>query len=266
MIALAPLLVSACGTTGPAAAQPPAPAASSAVATSAPTPTIDVPRLRDSRRLRGEPREKGLLVREITDLEAQLANVPPSSPDHVARLRALADDYVELEVQAMRGERSDIASRARINAEKYYTGIVVASPDDPHIDEVLYYLAYECELGDEADKSRKIYYQLIARHPQSRLVSKAYLAFAELFVKESLIDPSKKELAKQAYAQVLKYPAGPNDVYAYASYRLGQLTNEGGPSEFARDLLKKAIETAEANPQLPNSAAIAEAARRELSK
>jgi hypothetical protein len=183
MLALAALLVSACGKTGPAAAQPPAPAASSAVATSAPTATIDVPLLRDSRKVRREPREKGFLVREITDLEAQLANVPPSSPGRVARLRVLADDYVELEVQATRGQRLDIATKARINAEKYYTGAAVESPDDPHVDEALYYLAYEYELGDEADKSRRLYYELIAHHPQSRLVPNAYLAFEELFVK-----------------------------------------------------------------------------------
>ena len=56
--------------------------------------------------------------------------------------------------------------------------------------------------------------------PNSKYIPNAYLAFGELFFNEAQGDPSKWELAKQAYMKVIGYPPPNNKVYGYAWYKL----------------------------------------------
>lgn len=61
------------------------------------------------------------------------------------------------------------------------------------------------------------------RFPKSPRIPFAYLAFGELFFRESADDPSKSSLAKQSYLEVLKFPAAQNPAWGLASLRVAAL-------------------------------------------
>ncbi|MFO0565857.1 MAG: hypothetical protein U0263_09350 [Polyangiaceae bacterium] len=86
-----------------------------------------------------------------------------------------------------------------------------------------YDAALEAEQSGDFMTARKRYFELISQFPRSRLVPLAYLAFGELFAREAESDPTKRELAVQSYAEVLKYPPPENVVHAYASLRHGDM-------------------------------------------
>lgn len=110
------------------------------------------------------------------------------------------------------------------------------------------------ERGASAD-ARKLYYELIKDHPRSKLVPFAYLAFGELFTADARSDPSKWELARASYQEVVKYPPPDNLAYAYATARLGD-TQRGRDDTQALATYKKAIDAATQYPELPCSAAV----------
>jgi tetratricopeptide (TPR) repeat protein len=246
---------------------------------------------RDERKNRLQSRAKALLVTEISGLENLFGSTPANAPDRPTLARRLAEDYVELESAAFRektqaevdrdtlkktnpsaaGQKQTVAmqantimGRARTQAEKYYTLITTQYPNYPQLDEVLYYLAYEYEQANENDKARKVYYQLIQTRPNSKYIPNAYLAFGELFFNEAQGDPSKWDLAAQAYTQVIKYPPPDNKVYGYAWYKLAYVFWNEGDFPRALNAFKKTIDYGVTFAQLPNAAKLADSARRDI--
>ena len=80
-----------------------------------------------------------------------------------------------------------------------------AYPTYAQIDEAYYYLGLEHELAGDLINARRSYYELIKNAPASRFVPYAYFAFGEVFFHEAKSDPSKWDLAKQSYVEVMKF-------------------------------------------------------------
>jgi TolA-binding protein len=258
---------------------------------------------RDERRNRLAARAKALLITEIQGLESLFASTPKSSQDRPKLMRRLAEGYVELESAAFRekteagmkadeakakgkdassfktdAEKADkILVAARKSAINYYTQLKNQYPkwcqntnaNNPAqstgcTDEVLYYLAYEYEQGQDLDNARKVYLELIQSWPQSKFIPNAYLAFGELFFNEAQSDPSKWALAEQSYGEVIKYPAPENKVWGYAHYKLGYVYWNKGDFARAMSELKKTIEYGVQYASLPNAEQLAVSARRDI--
>jgi tetratricopeptide (TPR) repeat protein len=132
------------------------------------------------------------------------------------------------------------------------------------MDEALYYLAYEYELGQDLMNARKSYFELIQKHPNSRYVPNAYLAFGEMFFEEAAKDPSKWDLAIQAYNEVIKFPPPDNKVYGYAWYKRGWAHASKGEWDQSLNDFKKTIDYGTAFSQLPGSQKLADAARHDI--
>jgi hypothetical protein len=131
-------------------------------------------------------------------------------------------------------------------------------------DALLFRQAHERELAGDYSQARRVYYDLITKFPSSPLLPYAYLAFAELFHEEAEKDPSKWELARQAYSEVMKYPPPRNQAFAYALHRLGLVDAALGGNARALHDQKKALATTVAYPALPLAAETADAARHGL--
>jgi tetratricopeptide (TPR) repeat protein len=234
--------------------------------------TVEPALFRDDRRR--PPRARALLVVEIQQLEALFRATSVASRDRPLLLRRLAEDYVELEKAA--GNGPPIVDRARKEAIAYYTTLLteyagqpsqtfpVAPPAYPQLDEVTYYLAYEHEQAGDQANARRVYFELISKMPTSRFIPRAYLAFGELFAGEAASDPSKWELAKQAYIKVLSTPPPANEVYGYAWYRLAYVLMNQGDAARARDAFQKTVDFAASFPQLPGSATLGAEGQQQL--
>ncbi|MFO0663832.1 MAG: tetratricopeptide repeat protein, partial [Polyangiaceae bacterium] len=247
---------------------------------------------RDERTNRLKARQKALLVTEIQGLENLFRNTSKNAQDRPQLARRLAEDYVELEAAAFRekteaemkrdgfkksnpkaaGQQQTVANqadgimkKARLKAIENYTLLVNDYPNYPALDEVLYYLAYEYEQASDLSNARRVYYDLIKKRPDSKYVPNAYLAFGELFFNEAQGDPSKWDLARDAYQEVIKYPVEKgNKVYGYAWYKLGYVYWNKGEYQNALNAFKKTIDFGTQNSQLPNAAKLAESARRDI--
>lgn len=246
---------------------------------------------RDERKSRLQARQRALLVTEIQGLERLFASTAKNKPDRPQLARRLAEAYVELESAAFRdktqaeikrddlkkknpaaagqqqtqaNESEKIMKLARQKAIANYTIIVNEYPTYSQLDEVLYYLAYEYEQANDLVNARKVYYDLIKKAPQSKYIPNAYLAFGELFFNEAQGDPSKWDLAAQAYTEVTKYPAPANKVYGYAWYKLGYVYWNKGELEKSLNAFKKTIEFGVVNSQLPGASKLADSARRDV--
>lgn len=259
---------------------------------------------RDERRARLKDKSRQLLITEIQQVESLFASTPKGSADRPKLMRRLAEGYVELEAAAFRdktenGIRADEAKAkkdpkekayrdesgkadkmlglARQSAVKYYNLLKnqypkwcqVANTADPTksagcTDEVLYYLAYEHEQGNNLDEARKVYFELIQNWPQSKYIPNAYLAFGELFFNEAQGDPSKWQLAQQSYSEVIKYPPPDNKVWGYAHYKLGYVNWNMGDFLKSISEFKKTIEYGQQYASLPNAAQLAISARRDI--
>ena len=246
---------------------------------------------RDTRRNRLAARVRAMLVTEIQGMESLFASTPKASPDRQQLCRRLAEDYVELESAAFRdkteaGVKAEEAKKtnpqaaaklletqkqagqimvaARKKAIDYYTLLKNGYPNYAQMDEVLYYLAYEYEQGQDYPNARKVYYELIQKAPQSKYIPNAYLAFGELFFNEAQGDPSKWDLAAGAYAEVIKYPPPNNKVYGYAHYKLAYVYWNKGEFPRALDEFKKTIDYGNQFSTIPNAQQLAVAARRDL--
>ncbi len=173
---------------------------------------------RDPRLAKRRPRSRALVLTEVQQLERLLDTTKPSSPERGQLRRRIAEDYNEL---AQTSSGPD-AARARSKSIEHYTGIVNETPSYALLDEVLYFRGLAFELNGDLKNARSSYYELIRRMPQSKLIPLAYFAFGEMFFGEAAADALKNELAKQAFSEVLKYPAADNPVFAEALLRLGQ--------------------------------------------
>jgi tetratricopeptide (TPR) repeat protein len=82
----------------------------------------------------------------------------------------------------------------------------------------------------DANAARKKLFEVIAKYPASEHTPVAYLFFGELFFHDAEAgDPTKYEIARQAYEKVLAYPVATTPAYAYAAYRCAlawRATNE----------------------------------------
>lgn len=246
---------------------------------------------RDERKSRLQARQRALLVTEIQGLERLFETTKKNAPDRPQLARRLAEAYVELEAAAFRdktqaeikrdelkktnaqaagqqqtqaNQADQVMKAARKKAIDNYTLIVNDYPNYGQLDEVLYYLAYEYEQANDLKNARAVYYDLIKKRPDSKYIPNAYLAFGELFFNEAQGDPSKWDLASQAYQEVIKYPPPNNKVYGYAWYKLGYVFWNKGELEKALNAFKKTIEFGVVHAQLPGAAKLADSARRDI--
>ena len=254
----------------------------------APTMT-DAPR--DERKSRLQARQRALLVTEIQGIERLVEGTKKNAPDRPQLLRRLAEAYVELEAAAFRdkteaeikrdslkksnaqaagqqqtqaNQADGVMKQARRKAIEHYTSIVNDYPTYGQLDEVLYYLAYEYEQASDLKNARSVYYDLIKKRPDSKYIPNAYLAFGELFFNEAQGDPSKWDLAAQAYSEVIKYPPPNNKVYGYALYKLAYVFWNKGELDKSLNAFKKTIEFGVVHAQLPGAAKLADSARRDV--
>jgi hypothetical protein len=173
---------------------------------------------RDLRILHGTSRPRPPLTTELQSLEALLAATASNAPDRPILVRKLADTYGELG----RVTGGAVATNAHRMAAKYYD-LLVAESAQSQLDEAYYYAGLEHELAGNPSGARRSYYELIKRSPSSRLIPFAYFAFGEIFLAEADADPSKDQLAEQAYREVLKYPPARNALYVEAQRRLAEI-------------------------------------------
>jgi TolA-binding protein len=246
---------------------------------------------RDDRKIRLEARQRALLAVEVQRIESLFSGTRKNAPDRHQIARRLADGYVELESAAFRdkteaeirrdaikarnaaaagveqtqvNEADRVMKGARRRAIELYALIAADYPTHPALDEVLYYLAYEYEQAGDAKNARSVYYSLIQKAPTSKYVPNAYLAFGELFYNEAQGDPTKWDLAAQAYAEVVKYPAPANKAFGYAWYKLAYVFWNKGELDKALSAFKRTIDFGAGNPTLPGATKLAENARRDL--
>ncbi|HRG95061.1 MAG TPA: hypothetical protein PLR99_02360 [Polyangiaceae bacterium] len=255
-----------------------------------PAPVVnDVPR--DERKSRLQARQRALLFTEIQGIERLFGNTPRNAADRVTLARRLAEAYVELEAAAFRdktnaeierdglrktnpagaGQKQALANQAdqimksaRNQAIKYYTLVKNDYQDYAQLDEVLYYLAYEHEQANDYKMARIVYLELKDKRPNSKYIPNVYLAFGELFFNEAQGDPSKWDLAAQAYENVIKYPAPGNKVFGYAWYKLGYVAWNKGEFEKAMNAFKKTIDFGKNFSQLPGATKLADSARKDI--
>jgi len=253
-------------------------------------PTLqDAPR--DERKSRLAARQRALLVTEIAGLERLFETTKKNAPDRPQLGRRLAEAYVEMEAAAFRdkteaeikrdgfkktnpqaagqqqtqvNQAEQVMKLARKKAIENYTLIANDYPNYGQLDEVLYYLAYEYEQASDLKNARSVYFDLIKKRPDSKYIPNAYLAFGELFFNEAQGDPSKWDLAAQAYAEVIKYPAPNNKVYGYAWYKLAYAFWNKGELDKSLNAFKKTIEFGVVHSQLPGAAKLADSARRDV--
>jgi tetratricopeptide (TPR) repeat protein len=239
-----------------------------------------------------EKRVREFLLQELQNLGRLFARTPRRAPDRPVLLRRLADGYVELEQLAasnqikleirvqdyLKKKQSAEADKARRAAAKEQKIAIQARriaierltefkrdyPNASKLDQVLYQLAFEHEQAGNADAARKAYLELIQKAPKSDYLPNAYLAFGELFFQEAQGDPTKWELAIQAYREVIRYPAPANKVHGYARYKLGYVFWNRGEHAEAMSELKKVVDLADKFPTSPNAKGLAGAARRDL--
>jgi hypothetical protein len=113
-----------------------------------------------------------------------------------------------------------------------------------------YTAALALDRAGERHPARMAYMGIIQREPGSACMPLLYLAFAEGFADEASSDPSKLDLARAAYAEVLKYPPPANAAWAYGSLRLAEMHLKQGTDE-ARALadFRKAYQATLSGPQ-----------------
>jgi tetratricopeptide (TPR) repeat protein len=240
----------------PATAPPPplAPAQPRPPSASSPASSPAVARARDPRASRLRARALALLVTEIQQLETLASATPDSQPDKAQLLRRLAEDYVELETAATNAGRAPIVASAGKAAIKYYDALVLGFASYPSLDEVRYFDAIERERMGDLAGARRLYFDVIAHHPTSKYVAYAYFAFGEMFAAEGASDPSKLDLALQAYQKTVAYPPPANAIYGWAWLRIGIVQDQKGNAPEARDAYAKAKDFATSYAQLPGSA------------
>lgn len=96
---------------------------------------------------------------------------------------------------------------------------------------------------------RKKLFELIVKFPNSPHVPSAYLLFGEIFFREGEAgDPTKYEIARQAYEKVLAYPVATTPAYAYAAYRCALAWRATNENEKALQRFQDAIKARPAQP------------------
>jgi TolA-binding protein len=195
----------------------------------APPSTGGVDDARDTRPLSKTPRSAALVTVELQALESLANQTSPSSPDWGQLNRRIAETYFELYYAQPNPAQLKAAIRR-------YTDITAILPQYPMMDEVLYYLAYAYELSGDLMDARKTYFSLIQKYPSSKKIPYAYYAFGEMFFHEAKSDPTKWDLAVQAYKEALKFT---DPLQAWAYLRLGQCEDARGDHTAAANYFAK---------------------------
>jgi TolA-binding protein len=180
--------------------------------------TLAIP-ARDPRLSRSLHRPRPLVLSEVQGLEALLAATQMTAPDRPMMIARIAETYSDLS----RSGDATTAPLAHRQALKFYVLLTNDHPTYAKVDEAYYYAGLEHEMAGDLRNARAAYYNLIKNAPQSKLIPLAYFAFGEMFYAEAASDPSKDDLALQAYAEVLKYPPPRNVVYADAQRRVSEV-------------------------------------------
>ena len=200
-----------------------------------PPPVAPRPRdaVRDPRISVTGRRPVALVVTELSGLENLFGATPTNAPDRAVLARRLAEDYVELSHVA----RADAGAKAAERAIRYYGLIRTDYPAYAQGDEVAYFLGYEYERAGDVASARRAYFDVIAKYPSSRWVPYAYFAFGELFLAEADADPSKFELALQAFQKVTAYSK--SDVAPQAMLRIGTIHARRGEKAEAANAFER---------------------------
>jgi TolA-binding protein len=232
------------------------------VGTTPPTPAVIAPWLgttprtinaaRDPRVRNHAPRSRAMMVTELQGLQSLLSATPQAAPDRPALIRRLAEDYAELERGALAtgGSTDPVARSSRTQAIAFYTQLE-AFPAYPKLDEALYFKGLELEMGGDLTNARRAFFDLIRKFPQSKFVTYSYFAFGEMFFDEAAADPSKLDLALQAYNEVLKQPTVP--LAPESLLRSAQIAEKKGEKPRALGLYKRLLQT---HPGTPAASAV----------
>lgn len=150
--------------------------------------------------------------------------------DRAAIHRRLAELHSELE-HTSSGEE---AARSRDEAIKHYEAIKAHPASYNALDEVSYYLGLAYERAGDFPGARATYFSVVTGFPSSGFVPLVYFSFGEIFFTEAKTDPSKLELAQQAYVEARKYPPPANKIYFDALLRIGEIALQRGDEAKAR--------------------------------
>jgi tetratricopeptide (TPR) repeat protein len=208
-------------------------------------------------------RARPLVEAETAAFERLLAVTGPNPQDRAHILHRLAVNYVELASAASTAGEDAAERAAHSKAVDRFTTLHDDHPTWARLDEVLYHRGSEHLALGARDRARRDWFELVQKFPQSKLVPRAYLGFAELFFEESAADPSKLELAKQAYQEVLKYPPPDNTVWGYAQYKLGWVHFNLGSFEAALAAFMKTVEFGRSHAALPGAPKLASEAAKD---
>ncbi len=205
---------------------------------------------RDPRLQTRRPRSRAQVQSEVAGLERAVDAMKEGDQRRPAMLRRLADALSEMASSASGPQ----AMQLRGDAILRYRALVDGYPQYPQLDEARYYLAFGYEQNGDLNNARRSYYEVVAHHPGSKLVPLAYFAFGEMFFVEALADPAKNELARQAFAEVLRYPPADNAVYADALLRQGETElrlRDDAKARRSFDLLRRDFPGSEAARKIP---------------
>ncbi|QSQ14495.1 tetratricopeptide repeat protein [Myxococcus landrumensis] len=124
-------------------------------------------------------------------------------------------------------------------AVEQYTKIVQEHPKFERTDEVLFFLGqYLMEEGQER-KALVAFKRLVEKHPQSKFIPDAYLAFGEYYFNNSKGKRPELEKALVAYKKAAEFPE--SQVYAFALYKQGWCHFNLGDYEAAKDRFKTVV-------------------------
>lgn len=192
---------------------------------------------RDIQRLRAgfssPPRATTLLDTERNNLEQLLKATPKSAPDRPMIALRICGAISERAAAEQNGSADPNAAETKLLqlAEPCYQKLIAEHPTLASIDTAHVMLAFTLERLGRLSDTRKAYFELIQKFPQSKHVPRAYFAFGELFHRDAASDPSKLQLAEQSFKEVEKYPPPANPLHGAALFRLAMVHNAMGEHE-----------------------------------
>jgi len=180
----------------------------------------------DGRRTPNEAEARARVAR----LEAEVTATPQNAPSQAEQLRQLAE--AQRDVYRATGARSALEASIRRFAQT-----VRDHPNMPHMDRVLFLLAWGLDELEQPQRAREIYFRLIRRFPTSPYVALGYLRFAEHYWAEGDF-----RAAQQFFQHVVAMEAGIHSAYAaymaaWSAHRLGDASEARGSAAGARRVL-----------------------------
>ena len=124
-------------------------------------------------------------------------------------------------------------------ALEQYSKIVQEFPEFERTDEVLFFLGQFLMEDGQDRKALVAYKRLIEKHPKSKYIPDAYLAFGEYYFNNSKGKRPELEKALAAYKKAAEYPE--SQVYAFALYKQGWCYFNLGDYQSAKDKYKTVV-------------------------